>query len=75
MVKMKKKTKKKKTTSSSFGELYVDVIKNRDNSPQQRKINKLMMKPNATAADKKLLAKLLTDGSKKWEVGTIKIKK
>ena len=34
-----------------------------------------MMKPNATAADKKLLAKLLTDGSKKWEVGTIKIKK
>ena len=72
---MKKKTKKKKATSSSFGELYVDVIKNRDNSPQQRKINKLMMKPKATAADKKLLAELLTDGSKKWEVGTSKIKK
>ena len=32
---------------------------------QKRKINKLMMKPKATAADKKLLAELLTDGSKK----------
>ena len=62
---MKKKTKKKKIKSPSIGELYLDVIKRRDNSPKQRKINKLMMKPNATAADKKLLAELLTDGSKK----------
>jgi hypothetical protein len=66
---MIKKKKKKKATSSSFGELYVDVIKNRDNSPKQRKINKLMMKPNARKEDMKLLAELLTDGSKNLAKG------
>ena len=71
----KKKTKKKKATSSSFGEMYVDQRLATDNSPKQRKINKLMMKPKLTAAEKKVLAALLTDGSKKWEVGTGKIKK
>lgn len=65
--KKKTKTKKKKTTSSSFGELYVDVIKNRDNSPSQKKINKLMMKPNASTADRNLLAMMLADGSKQWQ--------
>ena len=64
MKKRKKTKKKKKATSSSFGRDYVDIIKNRDNSPKQRKINKLMMKPNATKEDMKLLAELLTDGSK-----------
>ena len=64
--KKKTKTKKKKTTSSSFGELYVDVIKNRDNSPSQKKINKLMMKPNASTADRNL-AMMLADGSKQWQ--------
>jgi len=63
----KKKTKKKKATSSSFGELYVDVIKNRDNSPSQKKINKLMMKPNASNADRNFLAMMLADGSKQWK--------
>ena len=65
--KKKKKTKKKKATSSSFGELYVDVIKNRDNSPSQKKINKLMMKPNASNADRNFLAMMLADGSKQWK--------
>ena len=75
--KKKTKTKKKKATSSSFGELYVDVIKNRDNSPKQRKINKLMMKSKLTATEKKELAALLTDGSKslskgEWEIHPLK---
>ena len=65
--KKKTKTKKKKATSSSFGELYVDVIKNRDNSPSQKKINKLMMKPNASNADRNFLAMMLADGSKQWK--------
>ena len=65
--KKKAKTKKKKATSSSFGELYVDVIKNRDNSPSQKKINKLMMKPNASNADRNFLAMMLADGSKQWK--------
>ena len=65
--KKKTKTKKKKATSSSFGELYVDVIKNRDNSPKQRKINKLMMKPNASTADRNLLAMMLADAGKGFE--------
>ena len=53
-----------KEHKSSFGALYIDTIKDRDRSPKQEKINKLMMKPNATAADWKLLAKLLTDDGK-----------
>ena len=54
---MKKNTKKKKTKPPSFGELYVDVIKMRDDSPKQRKINKLMIKANKSSADMKLLGK------------------
>ena len=70
---MKKKRKKtKKLKSSGFGKLYFDVIKNRDNSPKQRKINKLMSKPNKTAVDMKLLGKLLTEGSKKWKADNSK---
>ena len=62
--KKKKKIKKKKTKPPSFGELYFDVIKNRDDTPKQRKFNKLMSKPNKKAADWKLLGKLLTEDSK-----------
>tara|TARA_R100001369_G_C3263412_1_gene158612 strand:+ start:87 stop:722 length:636 start_codon:yes stop_codon:yes gene_type:complete len=73
----KKKTKKKKATSSSFGEMYVDQRLATDNSPKQRKINKLMMKSKLTAAEKKELAALLTDGSKslskgEWEIHPLK---
>lgn len=72
---MKNKAKKKKIKSPSFGELYVDLIKMRDNSPKQRKFNKLMIKPNKTAADMKLLAKLLSEGSKQFKAVKGKVKK
>ena len=62
---MKKKIKKEKTKSPSFGELYFDVIKNRDDTPKQRKFNKLMSKPNKTSAEMKLLGKLISEDSKK----------
>jgi|TARA_R110000803_G_scaffold206773_1_gene274242 hypothetical protein len=63
----KKKIKKEKVTLSSFGRDYVDIIKNRDNLPKQKKINKLMMKPDATKADRKFLAMLLADAGKGME--------
>ena len=68
----RKRKKKKKTKSPGFGQLYIDVIKDRDNSPKQKKINKMMLKPNKKAADWKLLGKLLTEDRKKRKTSNSK---
>ena len=61
--KKKKKKKIKKATSSSFGELYVDTIKNRDTSKKQKKFEKILSSEKIPFLSKTQWAKMFEEDS------------